>query len=538
MRAAHLLREIFVSECILLHDERSAVMKGKSPLLCISLFLLCVYSPATSHGGVVSDQSTLMVQQANIALKRSYQCGVPDLHNLSRMLDAHVFSALESQFEDMLQQYKEEMQCEQYLQASYNLFNSTNAISLDDLDLWVKKTGSYVAFAARGIYKAQQGFKARGDEFDHFIAAPLSKKVAEMQHWHQDAAKDLMTAVDKNPALMPAYAWMISIAKASSLPFTPKQILQQAEAIDKRTFFVRYEYILSLQPRWGGSYEEMGRYAAQALKYNYLNPRLWTLQGEADADRADAKFAKGDHKSAIEFYTAALKFGDRTLWLNKRAGCYNSVGAKDKSVHDSARVGFYNPGDGLANDNSYRNKQYLIEYELTENSFISPNLKKEGIRTYAVLPVEHDAAWAKNKESKIKGVDVAKRNVDKIELLLLQLGFECVERVKLEALLSEQKLSLTGLTIDKAQYVGKLINADAVVLTTIPSMGLHADPYQYFEVIDIKAVSVASGKIMWKSNLKGNTARGNVRIDNDIIFDNIETKLYELLQKKIQKEIL
>jgi hypothetical protein len=517
-------------------------------LVHLTLFILCIYFPIMSYGAVVDanadwsiadkkfDQSILQARRANVALKRSYEFGNPNLSSLQAMLNSHNFKAIENQFEDMLQQYKEDVQYEQFLQASYGLFSPENGISIEDLDLWVKKTGSYIAYAARGIYKAKEGFIVRGDDFLNSIAPPSNSKIAEMRRLHQDAAKDLIIAINKNAALMPAYAWLVLIARATPMQLTPEQILQQAEENDKRTYFVRYMYIKSLQPRWGGSYEKMDAFAAQAVKYNALNPSLWTLQGEADGDRGETKLVEGDFKSAIEFYTAALKFGVRPQWLNKRALCYYNVGARDKSVADSKAELYYVRNDSAAFYMYNRNKKYDVEYELTENSFINPNIKKEGIQTYAVLPVEYHVELVNNKAS--EGMGIAKRNIDKIELMLLQLGFDCVERVKLEALLREQKLSLTGLTVDKAQYVGRLINADAVVITTIPSMGLHIDPYQYFEDIDIKAVSVASGKIIWKSNLKGNTLWGNISIDKDIILDNIETKLYDLLQSKLRKNIL
>ena len=91
---------------------------------------------------------------------------------------------------------------------------------------------------------------------------------------HRQAAKDLQTAITKNPALMPVYSRLISIAMASEMPFTPFEIFQKAEKIDKRNYYVRATYMLSLRPRWGGSYDAMAEFGRYAIRYVDLNPRF------------------------------------------------------------------------------------------------------------------------------------------------------------------------------------------------------------------------------------------------------------------------
>jgi tetratricopeptide (TPR) repeat protein len=202
-----------------------------------------------------------------------------------------------------------------------------------------------VAYAARGAYKAQQGFFARGDAS---AGDTPQSNIDEMQRLHHEAAKDLQIAIAANPHLTPAYTFLLRMAKTSSMPFTAKEMLDQAEKTDKRSFYVRHEYIVSLQPRWGGSHEEMSAYAKSALKYADLNPRIWSLQGAADADRGEEQYRAGDYVAAVKLYTKALRFGDSLAWLKDRAACYCYQDKSAEAIADYRRVLSYDPNDRIA----------------------------------------------------------------------------------------------------------------------------------------------------------------------------------------------
>ncbi len=486
--------------------------------LVLFLAVLVSYPGNGQCDNAIDQSSSQRVEMNNAALKRYLGFGGPNIMKIKHLISTHDFEGIELWFNSMLQEYKKDAQYEWYLQQAYETCNQRNAISLTDLDLWVKTTGSYAAHAARGIYKAQQGFY-------------YERK--NMQQLHDEAANDLNVAISKNPTLMPAYAWLVILARDSKMPFTPKQILEKAEENDTRTYLVRYNFMLSLQPQRGGSSQKMREFAKQTLKYIDANPRLWSFEGEVDANEADKFYKAGNYGAAIASYTAALKFGDRTSWLNKRAECYEKIGQNNKAMTDFERVRYY---DFLDNTVKVRFAQPAVSdlnFVTTENSYVDPKLKTYHIQSYAVLPVEHHVQWLNERAH--EGQGVVKRNTDKIELLIMRLGKDCVERSKLDAILKEQALSLTGLTNEKAQYVGKLINADAVIIATIPSMGRHSTQSTYFVDIDIKAVSVSTGKILWKSLLKGSTVAEIDKYNYEDILNTIETKLYELLESKLNK---
>jgi tetratricopeptide (TPR) repeat protein len=221
-----------------------------------------------------------------------------------------------------------------------------------------------------------------------------------MQRLHNEAAKDLQIAISKKPSLMPAYTYLVAIAKTTNMSFSTKQILDKAEENDKRTFYVRYEYVLSLQPRWGGSYEEMSAFAQHAIKFSDLNPRLWTLQGDAYIDRADSYYQEGNYVAAIESYTEALKFGDRVSWLKARAASYYKLGQKDEAIADYKRVLYYSPTDSMSRNFSSSDNSLDLKYDLTESTYVDPKILKFNIKSYAVLSVEHQVSWLNTRSDK------------------------------------------------------------------------------------------------------------------------------------------
>jgi membrane associated rhomboid family serine protease/tetratricopeptide (TPR) repeat protein len=310
-------------------------------LLVVS-FLGCLM---VSYGSVGLKPTSAQARLANSALKSQLDLGKPDISEIKRMLAASDFKALDNLYDGYFKQYQKDVLQEGFFQEAYNVFTPKNDLSTESLDLWVATTGSYMAYAARGTYRAQQGFIARGGEY---ASDTPRSQLDEMQRLHDEAAKDLQLAIAANPQLMPAYSCLIVMAKTSNMPYSAKQILDLAVEKDKRSFYVRHEYIVSLQPRWGGSYGDMSAYAKSASEFSGMNPRLWSLQGAADADRADDQYRAGNYSGAVKLYTKALRFGDRLTWLKYRAACNYYQDKKNEAIADYRRVVSYDPSDRTA----------------------------------------------------------------------------------------------------------------------------------------------------------------------------------------------
>jgi len=314
--------------------KRAKVVAVASLLAVISSYFIIDHTRDLLH------ESSAETKLASAALKTQFDIGKPDSSGIKTLLAAHDFRAIESLYQSYLDLYQKDISYEAFLLQAYEIFAPENKVSQEDLDLWVATTGSYIAYAARGEYKARQGFVARGGDY---ISNTPQSRLDEMHRLHDEAAKDLQTAVAANRHLMPAYIRLVSIAKTSNMPFSAKEIVKEAERIDPRSFYVRHEYMGALLPRWGGSYGEMSDFAKTAIKYCNLNPRLWSLQGAADADRADLYYREGDYSAAARYFTKALSFGDRVAWLKYRAACYENQGKSNEAAADYRKAQYYDP---------------------------------------------------------------------------------------------------------------------------------------------------------------------------------------------------
>lgn len=186
--------------------------------------------------------SQKQVVLSNTALKKLVAYGQPNTDQIKKMLAQHDFASLEKIYDGIFELYKNDVQYEAFLENAYAVFTPKNA-SIDDLHLWVGRTGSYMAYAARGVYLTNAGQWARGGKY---INETSQSQMDNMRQLHEDAIKDLRMAISKNPTFMPAYRYLIRIAMMSTVKLTAREILKKAEEQDKRTYYVRYEYMLSL----------------------------------------------------------------------------------------------------------------------------------------------------------------------------------------------------------------------------------------------------------------------------------------------------
>ena len=100
------------------------------------------------------------------------------------------------------------------------------------------------------------------------------------------AKRDLTQALLANPKLFPASEALIHASRINSENELGQTALQAALRADPKNYYVRAEYMLCLQPRWGGSLEEMAAFAREAEAHLRKNPRLASLNTQALVEKA------------------------------------------------------------------------------------------------------------------------------------------------------------------------------------------------------------------------------------------------------------
>ncbi len=69
-------------------------------------------------------------------------------------------------------------------------------------------------------------------------------------------------------------------------------------------------YILSLTPRWGGSYKEMGAFAIDSLSYTTQNSKLQIMPGHIYDDQASRQVSVKKFNVAEQLFRQALSYGE------------------------------------------------------------------------------------------------------------------------------------------------------------------------------------------------------------------------------------
>lgn len=167
---------------------------------------------------------------------------------------------------------------------------------------WEKaRPGGPLALAAHAFHQAALGWEARGSAY----AGKTSRDQFEAMAGHfRIAEAEALEALRLDPNLIAAYFPLIRMARGSSSPRLPEYV-GRALAIDPVSYQIMFAYMISLEPRWGGSYAAMDRFAAAARIGADLNPELGILAGLSAWDRGRLLYDEERYDSArIEFRTA------------------------------------------------------------------------------------------------------------------------------------------------------------------------------------------------------------------------------------------
>lgn len=500
-------------------------------LYCMTFFALVIAlsSIDLSYGDISIFDNDKMVTLANKNNKIQHDIKHDSFDSINKLLKERKYVEVDKTYEALFQKSEDDVNYESALMAAYDIFSPARDITLEDINLWIRKTGSYIAYAARGKYKTALGFESRGGKY---INETPKYKLVEMQRWFDEGADDLLAALKINPKLTPAYVTLITMAKAADMPFTKEQILARAEQTDPRSFYLRYHYMTSLVPEWGGSYEEMAAFARHAVTFANLNPRLWVLQGSPYADIAKKHARNSNYASAVEYYSKALEYGDMYSWLSERAKCYLRLGNKDKAKADYERVLYYEPQDKTALAFFGPADAIDIKYSTTDQT----NYDRAACLKYsscAVLFVDHRTEWLKR--AKTQNNYKINRNLVKIEHAAKFLGYKVVDRTTVLAALDGNLGTIENFTEEEVKKHGRKTGAEVLIAASITGVGKNNYSGVYFQEMVIIARSAVDGRVLWESSLKGSAVDSAFNnYDYMTILDGIEDRLYEIFQKKLE----
>lgn len=236
-----------------------------------------------------------------------YPVNEPNQLRLRAMLRHRRFTDLDSELKDYQRQLEADFHKENWVAVALAAFSIEEPALETPLDEWVKASpSSFAAYAARAAYALRLGWVARGTQY---AKDTPPERFREMERHHARARADYEKAIALRPKLVAAYQGLIRIGSAGSAPDRlMARWLSRALSVCRDCFYVRTVYLRGLQPRWGGSYEDMSRFAAEAAQES-SNPRLRVLAGFVAEDQCQVASAD-DNASALSLCDQAISQGD------------------------------------------------------------------------------------------------------------------------------------------------------------------------------------------------------------------------------------
>jgi tetratricopeptide (TPR) repeat protein len=248
------------------------------------------------------------------------------------LLASNQFAVLDEHFSSIQAEYVDGALSDEDLRNAFRVFYATATALAPKYDAWVEQfPGSYVAHLARGIYYKKLGQELRGDDF---IVNTSFKQIAGMQWAYDKAALDFHASADLNEKPLLTYMHALDISRSAGRRDENRELLDLATKIDPANFVVRQRYMLSLEPRWGGSADRMRTFLEECRQANLPAERLRKLEAIIIEDTASTNYDSRRYAAAAKEYRQVLDMGGEISCL----GCAAYAMADQKHYADAVEV--------------------------------------------------------------------------------------------------------------------------------------------------------------------------------------------------------
>jgi tetratricopeptide (TPR) repeat protein len=213
---------------------------------------------------------------------------------------------LDQHFSALQQQYADGVISDSTLRDSFRVFYLTDSTLAARYDGWVAQfPKSYVAHLARAIYYKKIGQQSRGDKY---IRDTTDAQLVGMTEAFRKALEDLHACADMDPKPTLAYGHALDISSYSGRG-EERELQDLAVQVDPENIIVRLKYMNSLEPRWGGSYEQMEAFLEESRRANLARSSLHLLEAVIVEDHASMDYERQRWAAAARQYLHAIELG-------------------------------------------------------------------------------------------------------------------------------------------------------------------------------------------------------------------------------------
>ncbi len=235
---------------------------------------------------------------------RAAETGATDPVQPLEWLKAGHYAALDEYYSHQQRDFEEGRIPDDKLYASFRRLYQDSLDNAGLYDHWVEAyPRSYAAVLARGVYAYRMAWAVRGEMY---IRDTPSGQIESMKNWLSRARPDLLASLKLTDKPYLSTLYLLNVAMLQGSAEERRQWYERGMAIDPGNSLIRYRYMFSLRPRWGGSYKEMEDYLAQVQAQQAAPALLARLGMLIHADKAEDAMRAGDNQKILDEWQEVL----------------------------------------------------------------------------------------------------------------------------------------------------------------------------------------------------------------------------------------
>jgi uncharacterized membrane protein YjgN (DUF898 family) len=211
-------------------------------------------------------------------------------------------------FEDLQRRYESGALSDQQLYQGFRALYENKAANARYFNQWVQEhPNSYVARIARGTYYYRMAVAVRGDDY---IRRAAPSRIRRMESYLGFARPDLQASLKLTAKPYLSALYLLNVELVGGSPDSRRPWLDLGTSIDPKGLMIRKRYLISLQPRWGGSFDQMRAYIDECAQQGLPAPTMAALRLVLASELADTMAQVAGPEERLKRWDDVIKLSE------------------------------------------------------------------------------------------------------------------------------------------------------------------------------------------------------------------------------------